>query len=100
MHSDPIADLLTRIRNATRANHLELVVPFSTIKMDILEIMKQKKTISDYKVNESGQFKQIDIELIEGKRPTLIRSSKPGQRIYIKKDEIKTIKSNLSYFLK
>jgi small subunit ribosomal protein S8 len=97
MHSDPIADLLTRIRNAASAKHLSLVVPYSRIKTEILEIMKRKEVIADFKVEKGEKFQEIKIELLEGKKANLVRASKPGQRIYLKKDEIKTVKSNLGF---
>ncbi len=96
MNTDPIADLLTRIRNALNAHHETLSVPHSKIKESILKILKDKKFIMGYEVQEEGGMKVLEIQLQEGMTElTLKRISKPGQRIYIKTDELKSIKSGL-----
>jgi small subunit ribosomal protein S8 len=95
MHSDPIADLLTRIRNANNAHKVQLSVPYSRIKHQLLEIFKTKGFIEDFNVQES-KFKEITINLNEGnKKISLTRISKPGQRIYIKSTEIKPVRNGL-----
>ncbi len=96
MHTDPIADLLTRIRNAAHASHEETSVNYSKLKENILKVMKEKGFIENYQVEEENGLKMISISLKEG-QPTLTlkRVSKPGQRIYIKKENLKQIKSGL-----
>ena len=96
MYTDPIADLLTRIRNATKARHTTVTLPHSKIKTQILEVMKSKQFISDFEVFEENKFKMIKIDLNENRQDiSLKRVSKPGQRIYIKKAELKPTRSGL-----
>ncbi len=96
MHTDPIADLLTRIRNASQAHHQKLSAPYSKIKENILKVMKAMKFISDYKVEGEGTAKEVVVELSEERAGiSLKRISKPGQRIYVKGEDLKVIKSGL-----
>lgn len=97
MHSDPIADLLTRIRNAVQAHKNSTSVPYSKIKEKTLEILKNKSFILDYKVEKKdGPTSDIKIDLNEEiKNLNLKRISKPGQRIYIKSSEIKKVRNGL-----
>lgn len=99
MHSDPIADLLTRIRNGHKAHHQSVTIPYSTIKEGILAIIKAKGFIESYSVNEvRAGIKEIEVTFGEGaKQMHLKRVSKPGQRIYIKKADLKPIKSGLGF---
>ena len=92
MVTDPIADLLTRIRNAVKAKHSKTVVAYSKLKVAILEVLKQHKYIEDYKVIKVGSFDQIEIVLNEVHEALhLKRISKPGQRIYMKKGDLKPV---------
>lgn len=91
MHTDPIADLLTRIRNATKARHENTTVPASQIKKEILRVMKEKKYIEDFKEMGEGVQKLINIKLVPGRELSLDRVSKPGQRIYKKSTDIKPV---------
>jgi len=94
MNRDPIADLLTRIRNASRAKHDSCTVPYSKIKEELLKILVEKKFITKYeKVQE--KFPELQVTLGEEKDLTLKRLSRPGQRIYVKIDELKPIKSGI-----
>jgi small subunit ribosomal protein S8 len=96
MNTDPISDLLTRIRNSINAHKYVVNAPYSKIKENIVRIMKERKFIDDYKVDEENNFKILKIELNEDRSDlTLKRVSKPGQRIYVKSTELKTIKSGL-----
>ncbi|MBL4695026.1 30S ribosomal protein S8 [Candidatus Gracilibacteria bacterium] len=96
MHTDPIADLLTRIRNAGKAQHDVVRAPYSTIKEAILKVMKKMKFIEAYKVEGEGIAKEVVITLKEDRtQMTIKRISKPGQRIYVKKDQLRVIKSGL-----
>lgn len=97
MHTDPIADLLTRIRNAHMRGKMTVYVPYSRIKESIVKILKESKFIEDFQENTNDKsFKEIVITLSEEK-PTLAlkRVSTPGQRIYIKSKEIKKVRSGL-----
>jgi len=96
MNTDPIADLLTRIRNADSAHHQSVNVPYSTMKKNILKVMKKYKFIENYEINQDDTHKTIDITLKEDREKiTLRRISKPGQRIYVKSKDLKIIKSGL-----
>jgi small subunit ribosomal protein S8 len=96
MNTDPIADLLTRMRNASRANHESVSVPHSKIKESILKVMKENDFINDYKTEEDKHIKNLIISLKENRQDiTLKRISSPGQRIYIKREELRPIKSGL-----
>ena len=92
MNTDPIADLLTRMRNAVKARQTKTVVPHSTMKMAILEVIKKRKFIQDFKVVKNGEFNEIEITFNpEIKELSLKRVSKPGQRIYVGKGDIKSV---------
>lgn len=96
MHTDPIADLLTRIRNASQAHHQKLNAPYSKIKENILKVMKGFNFIADYKVEGEGVAKELVVELAENNGDIKFkRVSKPGQRIYVKSEDLKVIKSGL-----
>ncbi len=92
--SDPIADMLTRIRNAITAKHDFVVVPLSRMKLAIVDILKEEGYIKDYKVEEDGKFKNINIELKYGasKNEKVIsgikKISKPGLRVYASTNEL------------
>lgn len=96
MHTDPIADLLTRIRNASKAHHQSVTVPYSKIKEQIVKVIKEQGFVKDYATEKEGSFQVLKISLNEdGREINLRRVSKPGQRIYIKKEELKAVRSGL-----
>lgn len=91
--SDPIADMLTRIRNAIMAGHLQVLVPSSRMKLSIAKILKEEGFITDYEVIKGKPERIIKIHLkyyddnqsvISG----LERVSKPGLRAYVQRTEI------------
>ncbi len=90
--SDPIADFLTRIRNANTAKKGDLLVPYSKIKAEIARILKQEGYITDYEVDTKGQFPQIKVTNKLENRTSAItglkRISKPGLRKYVGAGEI------------
>ncbi|MBT3704566.1 30S ribosomal protein S8 [Candidatus Peregrinibacteria bacterium] len=88
MNTDPIADLLTRIRNSSGANLSSCTIPYSKIKENILKILVEKSFVTKYEKVEN-KFPELVVQLEEGKTITLKRISKPGQRIYVKKDDLK-----------
>lgn len=90
MTTDPIADMLTRIRNAIMARKESLTMPYSKMKEAIAKILKDNKFIADYSVDESGKFKQLSIILAEDRETitSLVRVSKPGRRAYVGVKEI------------
>ena len=99
--TDPIADMLTRIRNANTAKHDTVDVPASKIKLAIAEILLNEGFIKSYDVIEDGSFKTIKITLKYGKDKTekiitgLKRISKPGLRVYAGKDELPRVLGGL-----
>ncbi len=96
MTTDPIADLLTRIRNASKAHHEALTTPYSKLKENIVKIMQGKGIIEEYKIEKENDHKIISILFKDDtKKYTFKRISKPGQRIYIKHADLKQIKSGL-----
>lgn len=88
MMTDPIADMLTRIRNALMARKKTVTVPASKIKLEIVRILKEEGYIEDYQyIDEKPQGKiEIVLKYDENKRPVIAglrRISKPGRRIYM-----------------
>ncbi|NLF83498.1 MAG: 30S ribosomal protein S8 [Candidatus Gastranaerophilales bacterium] len=89
MHTDPIADMLTRIRNAGQAGHPTVEMPSSKLKVELAKVLKAEGYISEYNVREEGKFKVLSIEVkYENEKQPVIRkiqrASKPGLRIYKK----------------
>ncbi len=99
--TDPIADMLTRIRNANTAKHDTVDVPASKMKISIAEILYNEGYISKYEIIEDGSFKTIRITLKYGKDKNekiitgLKRISKPGLRVYAGKEEIPKVLGGL-----
>ncbi len=99
--SDPIADMLTRIRNANTAKFDTVDVPASKMKVAIADILVDEGYIEKYDIVENGNFKDIHITLKYGadKNEKVItgikRISKPGLRVYAGKDEIPTVLGGL-----
>ena len=99
--SDPIADMLTRIRNANTAKHDTVDVPSSKMKLAIADILVKEGYIAKYDIVEDGNFKNIRITLKYGadKNEKIItglkRISKPGLRIYAGKDELPRVLGGL-----
>ena len=97
--TDPIADMLTRIRNANRQHHETVMVPASKLKVDIAEILKNEGFIKGYKVEGEGPIKNIVITLKYRGNDRVItdlkRISKPGLRVYAKVNEIPKVLNGL-----
>jgi small subunit ribosomal protein S8 len=98
--SDPIADMLTRVRNASRARHLEVVVPASRTKREIAQILKSEGFIADWTEEQAGPGHAIRLQLryVDGKVPVvsgLKRISKPGLRVYARKTDIPRVLGGL-----
>ena len=99
--SDPIADMLTRIRNANTAKHDTVDVPSSKMKLAIADILVKEGFIKKYDVVEDGNFKTIRITLKYGKDKNekiisgIKRISKPGLRVYAGKDELPKVLGGL-----
>ncbi|MEO8252197.1 MAG: 30S ribosomal protein S8 [Chloroflexota bacterium] len=98
--TDPIADMLTRIRNASLARHRELTLPSSRIKRDIARILVDEGFIESYATSQDGVQELLTIQLkyVEGRTPVvsgLKRISKPGLRVYARKTEIPRVLGGL-----
>ena len=99
--SDPIADVLTRIRNANTAKHDTVDVPSSKMKLAIADILVKEGYIASYEIVDDGAFKNIHMTLKYGadKNEKIItgikRISKPGLRVYAGKDEIPRVLGGL-----
>jgi len=98
--SDPIADMLTRIRNASRARHREVLVPASRTKREIARILRDEGFIDGYDELQDGprSFIRITLKYVGGKAPVvsgLKRISKPGLRVYAGKTEIPRVLGGL-----
>ena len=99
--TDPIADMLTRIRNANTAKHDTVDVPASKMKISIAEILLKEGYIKSFELVDNGNFKDIRITLKYGKDKNekiitgLKRISKPGLRVYAGKDELPKVLGGL-----
>ena len=101
MHSDPIADLLTRIRNGARAHMMSVDVPHSKIKVEIVKILEAEGYIKGHEITTESKFPTIKVHLrYDAKRKPLInhiaRVSKPGLRVYKGSDDLRPIRSGLA----
>ena len=98
--TDPIADLLTRIRNANQMRYNEVVVPSSKMKLEIIEILKNEGYIASYKIDKNEVQDNVIITLKYGKNKERVisglkRISKPGLRVYAKAEEVPTVLNGL-----
>jgi small subunit ribosomal protein S8 len=100
MLTDPVADMLTRIRNANRAMHDKVEMPTSRMKEEIARILKEEGYIKDYAVKKGESFDTLLIELKFGRNrervlTDLKRVSKPGRRVYARKDRLPRVLGGL-----
>lgn len=98
--TDPIADLLTRIRNANQNGFAKLEVPSSTFKVEIVRVLKEEGYIKDYRVLKDTGRAVIKISLKYADKEervikTIKKVSKPSRRVYVGKDEIPKVMSGL-----
>ena len=98
--TDPIADMLTRIRNASMAKHRELTLPSSRIKREIARILVDEGFVDSFTTQQDGVQETLTVQLkyVEGKTPVvsgLKRISKPGLRVYARKTEIPRVLGGL-----
>jgi small subunit ribosomal protein S8 len=99
-HTDPIADMLTRIRNANKALHAQVEMPSSGQKVELARVLKEEGYITGYSVVKEGSFDRLVIELkyTDGRRRVISqvkRVSKPGRRIYAKQDNLPKVLGGL-----
>ncbi len=101
MHSDPIADLLTRIRNGAQARLTTVDIPYSKIKEEIVKILEAEGYLSGYEISNETKFPVIRVTIrYDAKRKPLIthiaRVSKPGLRVYKPVTDLKPLRSGLT----
>ncbi len=98
--TDPISDMLTRVRNAISAKHQKVDVPLSKLKLEIVEILKNEGFINNFKVTGESPRRVIRIYLRYGTKGESVihhlhRLSKPGCRVYVGSDEIPNVLGGL-----
>lgn len=98
--TDPIADFLTRIRNAQMAMHETVNIPHSNVKESLARILREEGFISALKVEEGDPFKSITLTLkyVDDRQPAIRkmqRISKPGRRVYVGRDQIPVVLGGL-----
>ena len=100
MHSDPIADMLTRIRNANTALHQETTMPSSKLKEQVARILSEEGFIDGYKVEDAQVGKELTVRLRYDKerQPILVgikRISKPGLRVYKAASDVPRVRGGI-----
>ena len=99
MVTDPIADMLTRIRNANAMRYKEVEIPSSKVKVEIAKILKNEGFINDYKIKKNNVQDVIVLNLKYNNKERVItglkRISKPGLRVYAKSSEIQKVLNGL-----
>ena len=104
MRSDPIADLLTRIRNASNAEHEKVDIPASRLKVRIAELLKDEGFIKNFRVLEDGRQGMLRVYLKYGPGNEkmisgLVRVSTPGRRVYVGHDDVPSILAGMGVAL-
>lgn len=102
--SDPIADMLTRMRNAINAGHVKVDIPSSKMKMAIAKILKDEGFIKNYKLIDDNKQKILRIYLKysadnQSAILQLKRISTPGRRVYIKAEDLKPVYNNMGIMI-
>ena len=99
MYTDPISDMLTRIRNASLVRKAEVVIPFSKLKFEIAKLLKHENYVDDFSRDEENGLPVISIKLKYQDKQPVIRSikrvSKPGRRVYVKKEDVPVVLNGL-----
>ncbi len=98
--TDPVADLLTRIRNAVRAHHAKFEVPSSKLKLEIVKILEHEGFVGAYKLNEESGRPTLKVQLKYGPNDQpvisdLRRVSQPGCRVYVGRHQIRPVLGGL-----
>jgi small subunit ribosomal protein S8 len=93
MHTDPIADYLTRIRNGIRAGHDEVEIPFSNLKLELSRILKEQGYIKDFsrKPTRVGELINVELKYTQDRQPVILgieRVSRPGRRRYVNHESV------------
>ena len=100
MMTDPIADMLTRIRNGQRAKHESVIIPSSGLKEEVARILSEEGFVGEISTDdgEAGRELAVVLKYVEGRVPVIRRIervSKPGRRVYCSKDEIPVVLNGL-----
>jgi small subunit ribosomal protein S8 len=96
--SDPIADMLTRIRNAAMARHVDVNIPVSKIKMEIASILHREGYIRGFQLVDRGKIIRIRLKYDANRRPVingLKRVSRPGRRVYVGRERLPRVQNGL-----
>ncbi len=98
--TDPIADMLTRIRNASKARFSKVDIPSSAVKVEIARVLKDEGYIKNYKVTADERQGVLRVYLKYGANQapalkSIVRISKPGRRVYVKSDAVKPVLNGL-----
>ena len=96
--TDPIADMLTRIRNANSMRYKEVEIPVSKMKLEIARILKEEGYVSDFKIKSSENMIVVGLKYAENKERVITglkRISKPGLRVYAKAGEMPKVLNGL-----
>jgi small subunit ribosomal protein S8 len=98
---DPIADLLTRIRNGYLARLATIEAPYSKMKAEILRILKKNNYIVDFSLSDDQRIFTITLQDVRKTKylPSFRRISRPGQRIYVKTGDIKKSRNGVGIFI-
>lgn len=103
--SDPIADMLTRMRNAIKAGHLKVDIPSSKLKVSIAKILKDEGFIKNFKIIDDNKQKilRVYLKYANGNNRsaimTLKRISTPGRRVYIRSEELRPVYNNIGIWI-
>ena len=100
MMTDPIADMLTRIRNAIKARFDKVQIPSSSVKVNIAKILKEEGYIRNYHVIEDSKQGMLEVSLKYGEKgesviTEMIRLSKPSRRVYVNKGSVPKIRNGM-----
>ncbi|MDE0806828.1 MAG: 30S ribosomal protein S8 [Longimicrobiales bacterium] len=103
MMTDPVADMLTRIRNAGHAGHKWVDIPVSKLKKEVAQLLKESFFVYDFKVLNDGKFGLLRVYLKYHEGSPVIRHlervSRPGQRRYVEADEIPRVRNGLGLII-
>ena len=102
--TDPISDMLTRMRNAIKAGHLKVDIPSSKIKVSIAKILKDEGFIKNFKIIDDNKQKilRVYLKYLDDSRSAILslqRVSRPGRRIYIKSKDLRPIYNNIGIWI-
>ncbi|MDD2745226.1 MAG: 30S ribosomal protein S8 [Candidatus Gracilibacteria bacterium] len=101
MFNDPIADMLTRIRNGYLSRLAKIDVPYSVLKVEMLRVLKKNNYIVNYTVSDDKRNVVVELNDVRVTKyiPSFRKISKPGQRIYVKNADIKRSRNGLGIFI-